>query len=113
MAIIKQYHKDTDTTYVYDSVSYWDEEKRQSRSKRKLLGKLDPATGEIIPTGKRGRKKTEKESGVHDRQINDLTAALTQKDIRIAALEEKNRELQDKLRQLGKQIEQLYSSFVK
>ena len=24
MAIVKQYHKDTDTTYVYESVSYWD-----------------------------------------------------------------------------------------
>ena len=59
MAIIKQYHKDTDTTYVYDSQSYWDAEKGQSRSKRKLLGKLDPQTGEIIPTGQRGRKKKE------------------------------------------------------
>ena len=59
MAIIKQYHKDTDTTYVYDSTSYWDAEKGQSRSKRKLLGKLDPKTGEIIPTGQRGRKKKE------------------------------------------------------
>ena len=27
MAIIKQYHKDTDTTYVYESISYWDPEK--------------------------------------------------------------------------------------
>ena len=35
MAIVKQYHKDTDTTYVYESVSYWDEEKKQSRSKRR------------------------------------------------------------------------------
>ena len=60
MAIIKQYHKDTDTTYVYDSASYWDAEKGQSRSKRKLLGKLDPQTGEIIPTGQRGRKKKER-----------------------------------------------------
>ncbi len=59
MAIIKQYHKETDTTYVYESVSYWDAEKGQSRSKRKLLGKLDPETGEIIPTGTRGRKKKE------------------------------------------------------
>lgn len=60
MAVIKQYHKETDTTYVYDSQSYWDAEKGQSRSKRRLIGKLDPATGEIIPTGKRGRNKTEK-----------------------------------------------------
>ena len=51
MAIIKQYHADTDTTYVYESTSYWDAEKRQSRSKRRLLGKLDPETGEVIPTG--------------------------------------------------------------
>lgn len=57
MAIIKQYHKDTDTTYVYESVSYWDAEKRQSRSKRTLLGKIDPETGDIIPTGKRGEEK--------------------------------------------------------
>ena len=27
MAIIRQYHKDTDTTYVYESISYWDAEK--------------------------------------------------------------------------------------
>ena len=33
MAIIKQYHKDTDTTYVYESISYWDEEKKQWISK--------------------------------------------------------------------------------
>ena len=62
MAVIKQYHKEIDTTYVYDSQSYWDAEKGQSRSKRRLIGKLDPATGEIIPTGKRGRNKTEKET---------------------------------------------------
>jgi len=57
MAIIKQYHKDTNTTYVYESVSCWDAEKGQSRSKRKLLGKIDPLTGEVVPTGKRGRSK--------------------------------------------------------
>ena len=57
MAIIQQYHKDTDTTYVYESESYWVPELGQSRSRRKLLGKLDPATGEIVPCGKRGPKK--------------------------------------------------------
>ena len=57
MAIIKQYHRDTDTTYVYESTSYWDAEKGQSRSKRRVIGKIDPGTGEIVPTGKRGRSK--------------------------------------------------------
>lgn len=59
MAQIRQYHKDTDTTYVYESESYWDPEKKQSRSRRRVIGKIDPATGEIIPTGKRGRKPKE------------------------------------------------------
>ena len=49
MALIRQYHKDTDTTYVYESESYWDPDKKQSRSRRKVVGKVDPETGEIIP----------------------------------------------------------------
>lgn len=57
MAIIKLYNKARDVTYVYESVSYWDKDKKQPRSKRKLIGKIDPATGEVVPTGKRGRKK--------------------------------------------------------
>ena len=35
-----------------------DSEKKQSRSKRRLIGKIDKETGEIVPTGKRGRKKS-------------------------------------------------------
>ena len=27
------------TTYVYESESYWDKEKKQPRSRRKLIGK--------------------------------------------------------------------------
>ena len=59
MAIIQQYNKTSNTTYVYESESYWVPELGQSRSKRKLLGKLDPVTGEIVPCGKRGPKKKE------------------------------------------------------
>lgn len=47
-------HPKSGTTYVYENSSYWDKELKQGRSHRKLIGKLDPATGELIPTGKRG-----------------------------------------------------------
>ena len=57
MSIVRQYHKDTNTTYVYESEYYYDQDKKQSRSKRRLIGKIDEDTGQIIPTGKRGRKK--------------------------------------------------------
>ena len=56
MAIIKKYNKTNHTTYVYNSVSYWDKEKQQPRSKRKLIGKIDPKTGDVVPTAGRGRK---------------------------------------------------------
>ena len=38
--------------YIYESVGYWDKQKKQARNKRKCIGKLDPATGEIIPSHK-------------------------------------------------------------
>ena len=103
MAIIRQYHKDTDTTYVYESISYWDAEKQQSRSKRKLLGKVDPQTGEIIPTGKRGRKKKEaapvkeaplaQDLAARDEQIRTLTISLAQKEEELARLKRENESL--------------------
>ena len=55
MAIVKVYNKTRNITYVYESVSYWDKELKQPRSHRKLIGRIDPATGEVVPTGKRGK----------------------------------------------------------
>ncbi len=52
-AIVFQTNKKTGITYAYESVSYWDKEKKQSRAKRKCIGKVDPRTGEIIPTRKK------------------------------------------------------------
>ena len=56
-SIIKKFNKQTGVTYVYESESYWDREKKQPRSKRKLIGKIDEETGEIVPTGGRGNRK--------------------------------------------------------
>ena len=116
MAIIKQYHKDTNTTYVYESASYWDADKRQSRSKRKLLGKLDPQTGEVIPTGSRGRKRketpassdnrTDIEAREKDERIRELTIALAQKDADIIRLEQKNHKLQETISLISRHIDQ-------
>ena len=56
MAIVKQYDKRSGITYAYEAEYYWDKEKQQSRSKRKLIGRVDMETGEIIPTDGRCRK---------------------------------------------------------
>ena len=56
MAIVKVHNKSRNITYVYESVSYWDKELKQPRSHRKLIGRIDPATGDVVPTGKRTKK---------------------------------------------------------
>jgi hypothetical protein len=56
MAIIHQHDKRSGITYAYESHSYWDKEKKTSRAKRTLIGRVDPVTGEIIPTDGRNKK---------------------------------------------------------
>jgi len=46
-------NKKTGVTYVYESVSRWDKEKRQARSTQVCIGKLDKETGAFIPSKRR------------------------------------------------------------
>jgi len=57
MAIVFQHDKRRDVTYAYYSESYYDKEKKQSRSKRTLIGRVDPETNEIVPDRKSKRSK--------------------------------------------------------
>ena len=66
MAIIKQYDKRSGITYAYESHSYWDPEKKMTRAKRKLIGRVDPDTGEIVPTDGRNKKPKAPASGDPD-----------------------------------------------
>ena len=47
---VNHLNKKTGVTYVYESVSIWDKEKQQSRSKQICIGKIDSSTGELIPS---------------------------------------------------------------
>lgn len=47
---VNHVNKGNGITYVYESTSYWDKEKKQPRSKQVCVGKLDPITGEFIPS---------------------------------------------------------------
>jgi len=52
-AIVYQTNKKTGTTYAYESISYWDKDKQQSRAKRRCIGRVNPETKELVPTRKR------------------------------------------------------------
>ena len=108
MAIINLYNKKLNVTYVYDSVSYWDKDLKQPRSKRKLIGKRDPVTNEIIPTSGRGRRNntdasaSEKQS-VHSDSSTELKyekclEAIREKDSTILEQKKQIADLQSRLR---------------
>jgi len=96
MTQIKQYDKRTGITYVYESESYWDKDKKQPRSIRKLIGKVDEKTGEIVPTDGRGKKRTEKmKPASRDAALcEELKLKLQEKDILINQLIAKNKALE-------------------
>lgn len=54
MSISKSFNKQNGVTYVYEvTENYWDKEKKRSKTKRKLIGKIDPKTNEIVPTSRK------------------------------------------------------------
>ena len=105
MSLVRNTDKRTGVTYVYESESYWDKEKQQPRSRRKLIGKIDPETGEIVATGKRGRKKKVPDNYADLLQYDDASGIapadteekylrqLKEKDLRISELEARVRKL--------------------
>jgi transposase len=50
MSIVYLKNKKNGVTYVYESRGYWDKEKQQARNNRVCIGKLDPDTGEFVPS---------------------------------------------------------------
>jgi len=65
MGIIYQHDKRSGITYAYESHAVWDKEKKMSRAKRALIGRLDTETGEIVPTDGRCKPgKASKEDSV-------------------------------------------------
>lgn len=101
-SIIKKLNKQTGITYVYESESYWDKEKKQPRSKRKLIGRIDEETGEIVPTGGRGNRRK--------RELTDILEAVPAgRDLENLCLQQAERLRQDEaeISGLKKQVMEL------
>ena len=108
MSIVKLKDKRTGTVYVYESESYWDKEKKQPRSRRKLIGKLDEETGEVVPTGKSGRKKAR--PGTEDEKPEPVTGyirAIEEKDAQIRSLKAENKALRKEKQEVRRLLEEM------
>lgn len=97
MSIVKHTDKRSGVTYVYESESYWDKEKKQPRSKRTLIGKIDEETGEVVPTGRSGKKRSESAGNTEQEKtpevITDHVRLLAEKEEIISSLKAENRRL--------------------
>lgn len=100
MSIVKIKDKRNGVTYVYEQdKSYRDPVTKQPRSKRRLIGKLDEKTGEIIPTKGWGKNRGNvKASGAFDwktickqqeGEINRLKAKIAKLELELSLLRAK------------------------
>ncbi len=96
MAIINQFDKRTGITYVYESKSFYDKEKKCSRAKRTLIGKLDSKTGELIPTDGRNKRAKAKPQPAEECSSE-----------KIRRLEDENRQLRLQISALEREIERI------
>lgn len=105
--IVYQTNKKTGIKYAYESVSYWDKEKNQPRSKRKYLGRVDPETNEIIRS--RGRKTHSEESdAAKDSGLEKLHQEIARKDEMIQELRQELKEEKKKTEKLLKTLQQIH-----
>ena len=117
MSIVKYFNKKTGVTYVYESESYWDKEKKQPRNRRKMIGKIDPVTGEIVPAGRKGRPKKEKDPDTESRELAELQNQLNacREELRKTQLQldlqnMKVKKLEALLKAAGEEAEKLLST---
>lgn len=110
--IVYQTDKKSGTKYAYESISYWDKEKKQPRSKRKYIGRVDPETGEIITS--RRKKSLPVNDGqdtddVYGPLIAQLREAISEKESRIELLQKELEALTSKYKKAEKLLGKIAS----
>ena len=101
MGIVYQTDKRSGITYAYENQSFWDPALKRSRSKRKLIGRVDKDTGEIVPTDGRCKKRSPSYQGEEDGRYQ-MPKTMTEMRSEIRRLLAENASLKEQLRELKK-----------
>ena len=95
MGIVYQTDKRSGITYAYENQSFWDPDLKRSKSKRKLIGRVDPVTKEIVPTDGRCKKRSPSyEPGNDDYEMPKTMKGLKDE---VRRLLKENQELREQL----------------
>ena len=109
-SIVFQHDKRSGITYAYESTSYYDKEKKQPRAKRKLIGRVDPVSGQIVPTGgRKGRPVSSDSSAALNEKYDQLKKECADKDNQLAALNSEIFSLRKEIRQLKELLSRINS----
>ena len=98
MGIVYQTDKRSGITYAYENQSFWDPELKRSKSKRKLIGRVDPETKEIVPTD--GRCKKRSPSFVAENQDYVMPKTMKELKAEVTRLLKENSDLKEQIRKL-------------
>lgn len=98
MGIVYQTDKRSGITYAYENQSFWDPELKRSKSKRKLIGRVDPETKEIIPTD--GRCKKRSPSYVADQEGYVMPKTIKELKAEVLRLLKENADLKEQIKKL-------------
>jgi hypothetical protein len=98
MGIVRSTDKKTGIVYLYSSEYRYDPVKKRSNPKRTLVGKLDPKTGEMIPTDGRRRRHMEKDSVPKSETKKELCPESI--EVLLDLLQKKEEIIKDQARQL-------------
>ena len=116
MSIVKSYSNQNHTTYFYEQDYKWNPATKRPEGKRKLIGKLDPETGKMIPTGRPGRPRKEKVTETSsskemkdDERLKKLTDQVNDLTRRNQELFEENR----RLKKVNKDYEKRFATIAK
>jgi len=66
---VHQKNKKTGVVYVYEATAVWDKEKKQPRNKQVCIGKIDPDTGEFVPS----KRLDPKQAAARDPEVTAIS----------------------------------------
>ena len=110
-SIVYQTDKKTGVQYAYESVSYWDPDKKQPRSRRRYLGRVDPETGEIIAKKERSKKTAAQKNTLPASAETASSSILKEKEKEISALKKENAALRRENRSILLSLKKILANY--
>lgn len=108
MTITRSYNKHTNTYYAYETSYVWDEKAQKKVQKKQCIGKFDPETDKIIPTGKRGRPRgSTSAKEAEDTKYADFMADAKKLSKKLKSVEASFEKLSSEVMQLSADLDSL------